>query len=266
MNASEQLGQYGLSVGVAREWIVAHLDNPKAIFDVALAGGLSNAMIAEILAPLAPGLNDTAVENFFTSHGFAGSALNDNSPTPASGKAALLSDDLTSLTNVIGMNTHQGTLSTESLRHATQAQLNNTKQYGELFNPDRYIGSEDGVFTGAEIGVPALPDFAATAANLESLYYGTLINALESIDDTEVLQLSGFIAANRNALNAGSDAAETQLATLILGAIQDPAAAPAFPDDLIADAICQGTVATVQIVGSSDDSSLFGNAFDHLLG
>ncbi len=43
MNASEQLGKYGLSVGVAREWIVAHLNNPKAIFDVALAGGLSNA-------------------------------------------------------------------------------------------------------------------------------------------------------------------------------------------------------------------------------
>lgn len=39
MSASEQLGKYSLSVDVAREWIAAHLNAPKAIYDIALAGG-----------------------------------------------------------------------------------------------------------------------------------------------------------------------------------------------------------------------------------
>ena len=266
MSASEQLGKYGLSVDVAREWIVAHLNAPKAIYDVALAGGLSNDMIAEILAPLAPGLNGTAVESFFTRHGFAGSALNDDSPANDSGKATLLSDDMASLTGFVGMNAHEGALSTESLRQATQAQLNNANLYNELFSPDNYIGAEDGLFTAAEIGVPGLATFAATSANLESLYYGTLINVLKSVDTNEVHQLYDFITANQAALEAGSETAAEQLSCLMLSAFEDPADAPAFSDDLIAAAIRQGTAVAVQIVGGSDDSSLFGNAFDHLLG
>ena len=264
MTASEQLEKFGLSVDVAREWIVAHLNAPKAIYDVALAGGLSNDMIAEILSPLAPGLDGKTVEGFFTLHGFAGSALNNS--TPVNSKAPVLSDDMTSLTGLVGMNTHEGTLSTASLRQAVHAELDDAGLYSQLFNPDNYIGAEDGLFTADEIGVPGLAAIAATSANLESLYYGTMINVLKSVDTNEVHQLYDFITANQAALEAGSETAAEQLSCLMLSAFEDPADAPAFSDDLIAAAIRQGTAVAVQIVGGSDDSSLFGNAFDHLLG
>ena len=264
MTASEQLGKYGLSVDIAREWIVAHLNNPKAIYDVALAGGLSNDMIAEILAPLAPGLNGTTVESFFTGHGFAGSALNHDSPVDS--KAPVLSNDMASLTGLVGMNTHEGILSTASLRQAVHAELDDAGLYAQLFNPGNYIGAEDGLFTAAEIGVPGLASFAATSANLESLFYGTLINVLESVDSNEANQLYNFIAAHQAAFEAGSATAAEQLFSLMIDAFKDPANPPAFPDDLIAAAIAQGTAVAVQVIGSSGDSSLFGNAFDNLLG
>lgn len=264
MTASEQLEKFGLSVDVAREWIVAHLNAPKAIYDVALAGGLSNDMIAEILSPLAPGLDGKTVEGFFTLHGFAGSALNNS--TPVNSKAPVLSDDMTSLTGLVGMNTHEGTLSTASLRQAVHAELDDAGLYSQLFNPDNYIGAEDGLFTADEIGVPGLAAIAATSANLESLFYGTLINVLESIDGNEVNQLYNFIATHQAALEAGSVTAAEQLSGLMIDAFKDPANPPAFPDDMIAAAIAQGTAVAVQVIGSSGDSSLFGSAFDNLLG
>ena len=107
---------------------------------------------------------------------------------------------------------------------------------------------------------------AATSANLESLFYGTLINVLESIDGNEVNQLYNFIATHQAALEAGSVTAAEQLSSLMIDAFKDPANPPAFPDDMIAAAIAQGTAVAVQVIGSSGDSSLFGSAFDNLLG
>lgn len=266
MTASEQLEKYGLSVDIAREWIVDHIDSPQTIYNVAHAGGLSNDMIAEILSPLAPGLDGTAVENFFTSHGLAGGALNDDNSANDSNKAALLSDDMNSLTELVGMNTNDGILSTSALRQATQSQLDDTGWYAELFNPDNYIGSEDGLFTAAEIGIPGLTTFAATSANLESLFYGTLINVMRSVDTDEVYQLYNFIAANQSALEAGSETAAEQLSSLMIDAFQDTASSPAFSDNLISAAIAQGTAVAVELIGNSNDSSLFGDAFDNLLG
>jgi len=266
MTASERLANYGLSVDVARAWIVDHLDSPETIYNIALAGGLSNDMIAEILTPLSPGLNGTAVENFFTSHGLAGDALNNDNTAAISNKATLLSGNMNSLTALVAMNTNDGILSTSALHQATQSLLDNTGWYAELFNPDNYIGSEDGIFTAAEMGVPGLASFAATSANLESLFYGTLINVLRSVDTDEVYQLYSFIAANQSTLEAGSEAAAEQLSSLMIDAFQDTASSPAFSDNLIAAAIARGTAVAVELIGSSSDSSLFGDAFDNLLG
>ncbi|MDD3484999.1 hypothetical protein [Azovibrio restrictus] len=262
--AAQQLAKYGLNVDVAREWIAANLGSPKTVFDICKAGGLNSSMIAEILNPLAPGLSSTAVESFFTGSGLDGSALRPAPISSGEDKAELIPDDLGQLNWLISMNASVGNLSTTSLHNAVLAELGDSTSYNEMFNPDNYAGSEDGVFTGAELGVNGLGSFAATNANLESLYYGTLINTLKSLDSGEVTELYQFIKANQAGLESGSSAVEDQLVDMLFAAIQDPAYPAALSDAQVASIIVDATVATAQIVGGTD--GVFENAFGNLLG
>lgn len=261
--AAQQLAKYGLNVDIAREWIVANLGTPKAVFDICKAGGLNSSMIVEILNPLAPGLTSNVVESFFTSNGLDGNALR----PPFIGtedKTELIPEELGALSWLINLNSNVGTLSNFSLRQAVLSELGNKAEYDALFEPNQYKGAEDGVFTGAELGVPGLGNFAATSSNLESLYYGTLVNTLKSLDSGEVQQIYQFVQANQQGLESGSSAVQHQLEQILLAAFQDPASPPAFTDAQVAAIIVDATVATAQIVGDKD--GLFAEAFGNLLG
>lgn len=261
--AAQQLAKYDLNVDIAREWIVANLGTPKTVFDVCKAAGLNSSMIAEILNPLVPGLSSTVVESFFSGNGLDGSALR----PPFIGtedKAELIPDELGQLNWLISMNANVGDLSTYSLHNAVLAELGDDASYNDMFNPDNYEGSEDGVFTGAELGVNGLGNFAATSANLESLFYGTLANTLKSLDSGEITELYQFIKANQAGLESGSSAVEDQLVDMLFAAIQDPAYPAALSDAQVAAIIVDATVATAQIVGGTD--GVFENAFGNLLG
>ncbi len=262
--AAQQLAKYDLNVDIAREWIVANLGTPKTVFDICKTGGLNSSMIAEILAPLAPGLTANVVESFFTGNGLDGSALRAAPFIGSEDKVELIPDELGALNWLVSMNGSVGTLSTYSLRQAVQADLGDIDSYNDMFNPSDYKGAEDGIFTGAELGVSGLGNFAATSANLESLYYGTLINTLKSLDSGEIAGLYQFIQANQKGLESGSDTVEDQLADMLFAAIQDPAYPPALTDAQVAAIIVDATVATAQIVGSKD--GVFAEVFGNLLG
>ncbi len=261
--AAQQLAKYDLNVDIAREWIVANLGTPKTVFDVCKAAGLNSSMIAEILNPLVPGLSSTVVESFFSGNGLDGSSLR----PPFIGtedKAELIPDELGQLNWLISMNGNVGNLSTYALHNAVLAELGDEAAYNDLFNPNNYEGAEDGVFTGAELGVKGLGNFAATSANLESLYYGTLVNTLKSLDSGELTEIFQFVQANQAGLESGSDTVEDQLTELLFAAIQDPAYPAALSDAQVAAVIVDATVLTAQIVGDKD--GIFDDVFGNLLG
>lgn len=251
-SAAQQLAQYGLTVDVARQWIASNLSNPKTVFDVCKNGGIDSTMIAEILTPLAPGLNAATVENFFSSKGLNGSALKAAPMVDLdAGKIELISKDLKEMSWQISMNDNTGELSTETLRKTVLKELSKSG-YNDMFDPNHYKGSADGTFTSAELGVSGLESFAATSANLESLFYGTLINSFRSFDQSEVDMFNWFIQTDPNGIKSGDSSLMNMLESMFLSYVKSPTDTPAFDDAAVARKVVNTTIAAAQLVGTYD--------------
>lgn len=175
----------------------------------------------------------------------------------SSGSSELLPSDMAELAILVTMNTNGGILSTASLRANVLANLTNDSDYYALFDPSSYWGSEDGIFSADDIGVPGVSSFSATTENLESIYYGTVIKALKAIDMDEAMQIGNFIQANTAALEAGNQTVLDQYIALMVSVFKDPATTPLFTDQQIADSTVMGTAMAAQLVGSGDAPALF---------
>ena len=53
--------------------------------------------------------------------------------------------------------------------------------YNAFFSPSNYMGAENGMLSSSGLGFSHLGSFAATTANLESLYYGKLIKTFKEV-------------------------------------------------------------------------------------
>lgn len=266
MTAAELLNQYGLTVQQASDWIRENVGNSQLVYNTALEFGVDSSMLAEIVSSWVPGANADLVENFFTSQGLNGSALNSAVLNAGAGGddfggGEILPEDLAALASLITLNTYGGQLSTEALRAGVLNEVSNGSYYYQLFNPANYEGADDGTFTADELGIPGLGNLAATTENLESLYYGTLIKVFKAIDMEEISQIADFAQANASALEAGSPAVLDQYVDLMLSVLEDPAVTPMFPDDQLAQTIIFSTVAVAELVGGGDPSALFDDLF-----
>lgn len=67
--AESHLAQYGVTMSVARNYLMENLDNLFAIHDTCSTYGVTNDMLAEILAGDFPGLTGTIVADYFASNG-----------------------------------------------------------------------------------------------------------------------------------------------------------------------------------------------------
>lgn len=76
MTAKEHLAGYGVTMEVARDFLMSNLDNVANIYNVCKEYAVTNDMLAEILQPDFPGLTGGVVSNFFTERGFDGNTLN----------------------------------------------------------------------------------------------------------------------------------------------------------------------------------------------
>lgn len=84
MSALTHLASYGVSIQQAYEFIVSNLSNPRTIFDVSKAFGITNNMLGEIISTYMPGVSGAVVKNFFASNGIDSSSLDStNSPSPS---------------------------------------------------------------------------------------------------------------------------------------------------------------------------------------
>ena len=76
--AQTHLATYGVSMQVARDFIMNNLNDISTIHSTCLQFGVNNDMIAEILASDFPGVTGSIVSSFFDSNGFSGSTLGYN--------------------------------------------------------------------------------------------------------------------------------------------------------------------------------------------
>jgi len=71
MTTSEYLASLGITIGQARDFIFAHLDNPALIYNTAVQYDVTNLMLSEIVG----GVTTAQVRDFFDSRGFDSAAL-----------------------------------------------------------------------------------------------------------------------------------------------------------------------------------------------
>ncbi|WP_372835442.1 hypothetical protein [Pontibacterium sp.] len=250
MSASTHLAQFGVTVEQARSFILNNIASPSVIFDTASNYGVTNEMLAEIYG----GVTRDDVVGFFNSVGIDSSILDSVTP-PDTDSITLLSDDLNALYDLVTLNNYTGELSTLSIR-ADVIAITGEQAYFDAFDPSSYLGAGDGIFSEADLGVPGLGDLPATAETLESIFYGTLINALKAVDAQEVVELNSFLSANSDALNAGDTAVTNQYVAMVLDIYIDPAVVPVFPDADIADVAVIAGNALVTLTGQSSDVSV----------
>lgn len=73
--AQSHLEGYGVTMQVARDFLMDNIDDVHTIYSVCQQFGVNNDMIAEILQSDFPGVNGTIVSSFFDNNGFSGASL-----------------------------------------------------------------------------------------------------------------------------------------------------------------------------------------------
>lgn len=81
ISAKDYLAQFGISMEVAFNFVAQNIGNPSLIYGVALNGGLTNQMLAEIIQINFPSIQARDVMSYFDANGLAGNKLGlPNSP------------------------------------------------------------------------------------------------------------------------------------------------------------------------------------------
>jgi hypothetical protein len=252
-SAAAHLAQYGVSVEQARGFIVANLQSPQTIYSVAREYGVTNQMLAEIYG----GVTAADVRGFFSSLGFDAGALD----PVASAPAPILPSEYSAIsTQLLTFNTASGALSNDAIK---QGIINSTSlaAYNNAFNLAGVSSGADGVLSASDLGFGHLGNITSTA-QLESLYFGSLIKLFKSIDVNEAAEIEAFTTANEAALEAGDMGVAQNFANLLVSVFDDEAAPgqQLIPDEQIA--------MVVQLVGQAFVQSGEGASglFDSLIG
>lgn len=190
------LAMLGVTIQQAKDFIFSHANEPTTIFNVAKQYGLSTTKLSEIT-----GFSTSDVSAYFSSFGLDAEKL--NKVNSSSGTRDLLAPDLTSFASIIAFNNNTGVLSTKALRESANVFSSLPKDVFEeiyylKFNPSNFKGAGDGIFTPEELGgITSLGNIPATVETLESLFYGTAINAYRNYDLNEFLDIGANIATAR---------------------------------------------------------------------
>lgn len=276
MNAAQLLSRQGVTMQQASDWVQAHLSTPGDIYNICLQFGINSTMLAEIVQPFVPGVVAMDVEAFFTAQGFDALGLRNAGalppvpmPSPVEPPSApvfsgVFPAEFGALFSFVSLNNNTGALSNASLREASLAQAMQGGDYWQLFNPASFGGQGDGVWTTSELGFAGLGNLPATAETLESLFYGTIIRVVRSIDQQEVNQLEAFVTANEAALELGNATAINSLILQLNQVFSTPAAVPLVSDQELAAFLPLITSTAIQLVGTGNPD-LFGGLLDFVV-
>jgi hypothetical protein len=179
ISAEEHLAKFGVTVQQANDFISANLDRPEFIFATARAHGVTNAMLHEITSAPA-----TVIHDYFSSVDLVPERLDYTS--------IFFNTDIGLVEDLVGFNSYSGILSTASLREKVQSSIEIPVLYDFPFVARYDFQSADDVYDADELGISRLGNIAATDENIESIFYGTLINMFSRFDQMELSQIKAF--------------------------------------------------------------------------
>ncbi len=236
MSTESHLTSLGVTIQQANDFILSHINEPEIIFNTAQQFGITALMLSEIT-----GFSTSDISTYFVSFGLNAADLDE------------VGLPVASLTNYLAFNDSTGALSIAALRENIIA-ATNPEDYFSAFNPSKFIGSEDGVFTPDELGTARLGNVAANTENIESLVLGTFIHVYKAIDISEALQfnqITEFLADSAN-----NDDSPDFLA-LMDSVFSDPAPNPIFNDAVLVEATNEFGIHTVETIGNTNSAILF---------
>jgi hypothetical protein len=242
---------FGVSMAEANEFVMSHVSDPAFIYNMATQYHVTSAMLGEIT-----GYSSTDVENFFTANHLDGAALR-AAPTQSSGLQLLSMEGSAIPDSFVKLNTWSGVLSTASLHAAIVA---NTGQaaYDQAFSAAPYDANHDGVLSASELGTTVLgASLPANEGTIESIFFGTVVNALKSLDANELNDLISFADTHSAALEAGDLATMQQMVSMVFTDMSTPTANPVMTDDIAAEAIVGPVSDLINLVGAGANGSLF---------
>lgn len=261
MNAQQKLASLGVSMDAAYQFIIQNLNSPSTIYGVCEQFAISNEVLGEIVSyGLGRSVSASDVAGYYNAHGLNGNKLfnanlgslvntgNNTSTNTGSNTTPSSFDGLNvNVFGVITTNDNTGILSSASLKAAIVAQIGQSA-YDQLFAVSGYDVNRDGVISTADVGGGNFASQPATQASVESLFFGTSIRALKSIDLSEATELIDFLSINSTQLEAGNAGVMSAFNDLVLNMMSDLASPPLFTDQQIADSIIMGAVAAAQVM------------------
>jgi|CXWL01.1.fsa_nt_gi hypothetical protein len=206
MSAESHLASLGVTMQQAHDFIFSHVNEPTTIFDVAKQYDITTAMLNEIT-----GYSTNDISAYFANYGLNTADL-DSVDLSGSTSATLV--------KYLAFNDSTGILSTAALRTSSGT-----------FNPDRFPSASDGIFTPGELGTTRLGYVAATADNIESLFFGTWIHSLKAMDQSEMFEIGKIFDFVEN------DPDSPDLPALMDNVFSDPASNPLLSDLEIAESM-----------------------------
>lgn len=222
MSVETHLSKLEITVEQANDFISANINDPEKLFDAAFDNAVTTDMLREIT-----NYSTDTIREYFAAAGFDSNDL-DQTHT-------LVNFDPGSLKNLIDYDKNtEGVLSVNSLRANVEPLTRHSdydSYYDEIFFEKTYpFQVRDGVYDSDESGIQHLGDVPATDENLESIFYGSLINIFSRIDQSELAQIKNF-SGDKN-----SDGYRSLLFNSITSLPTDPIDSSVLAKNVIADA------------------------------
>ncbi|UJP05802.1 MAG: hypothetical protein LZF61_02175 [Nitrosomonas sp.] len=236
MLAEKYLTELGFTMEQAQEFITLNVNQPEVIYNTAAQYGVNNRMLSEI-----SGFSRNIVTDYFKNAGFI---------SPELDRCILINYDLGALENLVAFNTREGILSNAALCDIVKPAVNKNYDYDSPFTPPNpKLQSSDSIYSSGELGVERIDNVPITNENVESLFYGTLINMFLALEQSELDQINAF-----------SDTGNSEdFQTLLLGALNDIPESTSWSDEQLAELV---TDEAIHIMDEFWNANLYG-ILDH---
>lgn len=254
------LAQHGYTLSdlrpVVNQWVEA---SPTDLYEAAVQYGLRLDILAEISGQYSP----SELDGIFQARDLNTAVLGGTGGGAGGGGTPLFSGDLPSFfQQLVGFNDQDGVPANDVIRAKVLAQGVSQAAYEAAFSASHYAGAGDGNFDVSDLGFSHLGAFAATQANLESLYFGTIIRTFNAIDEQELNEIIQFGELHEEPMAAGDPATLQAYLQLLQSVFEDPAQPPMFPAEVLADTVAMATAFWIQNVGTQGGSLFSGDTFN----
>ncbi len=218
ISAEEHLAKLDFTTEQASEFIFANVDQPETIFAAASQFGVTTAMLSEIT-----NFSTDLVNEYFENAQLNGIELNYTS--------LLVNSDLGELETLVDFNIRTDMLSNTALNDAVRSQLDNPNRLDFFYDSIFPFAQNDNLYDQEELGVGHLDTVSATNENIESLFYGSLINMINRLDDSELNQIKTF-----------QDKSSEDFQALLLNALSESPTSNSRTDEQLAELVVSEAV------------------------